>query len=195
VRARADRWLGLPRYWAAVWASFQPADLAPSTLSKKLSHLESFYQHAEESLGPGGLDDALASFDVDALSSALEGFYLAIRNRPPITPASEEKVAGSASVRYRILQRLTRNSLPLEQLDALSGKLMRHELLNSHLHVEPLGGPSGFAHFPSEVVEFLYETLDPECPANPFRGAASRWRVYTIFILLAAPGASADQNS
>jgi len=65
---------------------------------------------------------------------------------------------------------------------------MRHELLNSHLHVGTARRPERIRSLPSEVVEFLYETLDPECPANPFRGAASRWRVYTIFILLLHQG-------
>jgi hypothetical protein len=63
---------GLPRYWSAVWASFIPADGASSTLKKKLRQLERFYQHSEELLGLGGLDDALADLDVDALSSAPE---------------------------------------------------------------------------------------------------------------------------
>jgi hypothetical protein len=39
--------VGLPRFWADVWASFLPADLAPATVSKKLGYLESFYQHAD----------------------------------------------------------------------------------------------------------------------------------------------------
>jgi integrase len=179
---------GLPRYWAAVWASFQPADLAPSTLSKKLGHIDCFYQHAEQSLGPGGLDDALAGFDVDAVTGALEGFFLSIRNRSTITPASEERWQAALQFVTGTLQRLTRNSTPLEQLDALNGRLMRHELLNTHLHVGSARRPERIRSLPSEVVEFLYETLDPESPANSFRGAASRWRVYTIFMLMLHQG-------
>jgi hypothetical protein len=81
--------LGLPRFWAAVWTLAQPADLAPSTLSKKLSHIESFYQHAEQVLGFGGWNDVLADFDVEALGRSLEGYFLTTRHRPSITPASE----------------------------------------------------------------------------------------------------------
>lgn len=179
---------GLPRYWATVWAMLQPADLAPSTLSKKLSHLESFYRHADKSLVPGGLDDALASFDVDALSSALEGYFLTIRNSLSITPACEERWQAALQFVTGTLQRLTRSSMPLEQLDALNGRLMRLELLNSHLHVGRNRRPERIRSLPSEVVEFLYETLDPESPANPFRGAVSKWRVYTVVILLLLQG-------
>ncbi len=80
--------LGLPRYWAVVWAAFLPADLAAATVSKKLSQLEGFYQHADTHLGPGRLDDALADFDVEVLSSALEGYFLKLRNLPSFSPAA-----------------------------------------------------------------------------------------------------------
>jgi integrase len=40
----------------------------------------------------------------------------------------------------------------------------------------------------AEVIEALYELLDPESPRNPFRDGSSRWRVYIIFILLLHQG-------
>jgi hypothetical protein len=40
--------LGLPRFWAAVWASFLPADLAPATVGKKLGQLERRDMHIQE---------------------------------------------------------------------------------------------------------------------------------------------------
>lgn len=179
---------GLPRYWAAVWALFQPADLARSTLSKKLRHIDSFYQHTEESLGTGRLDDALAKFDIDCLSGALEGYFVSIRNRPPITPASEERWQAALQFVTGVVQRLTRNSALAEDLDALNGRLMRFGVLNSKLHISTVRRPERIRSLPSEVVEFLYETLDPACPANPFRGATSRWRVYAVFMLLLHQG-------
>ena len=67
------------------------ADLLPSTVIKKLSHLESLYQQIDERLVLGGLDDALAILDVDILSSALGAYFLTIRNQPSVTSASEER--------------------------------------------------------------------------------------------------------
>jgi integrase len=139
-------------------------------------------------LGSGGLDDALAGFNVDDISSALEGYFLTIRNHPPITPASEERWQTALQFVTSTLQRLTRNSMPLEKLEALNGRLLRHQLLNSHLHIGTTRRPERIRSLPSEVVEFLYETLDPESPANTFRDAATRRRVYTIFILLLHQG-------
>lgn len=179
---------GLPRYWAAVWASFLPADLATATVRKKLSYLESFYQQADKFLGRDGLDDALAHLDVDALSSALEGYFLTLRNRPSITPACEENWQVAIQFVTDIAQRLTRNSLTPEQHDALSGKVIRLELLNSHLHVGRQRRPERTRSLPAEVVEALYELLDPESHTNPFRKGESRWRVYIPFMLMLHQG-------
>lgn len=179
--------LGLPRFWAAVWASFLPAARAPSTTGKKLSQIEAFYQHADETLGIGKLDDALAGLDVDAICSALEAYFLTLRSRP-ITPATEERWQAALQFVTETVQRLTRGSLTREHNDALSGRLMQIELLNAHLHVGRRRRPERIRSLPSEIVEALYEMLDPESSINPFRNVVSRWRVYTIFMLLLHQG-------
>jgi integrase len=178
---------GVPRYWASVWASFLPADLAPSTIVRKLSQLEAFYQHADESQGLGALDDALADVDVDTICSALEGYFLALRGRP-VTPATEERWQAALQFVTETVQRLSRGSLTLEHHHALSGRLMKIELLTAHLHVGRRRRPERIRSLPSEIVEALYEMLDPESSINPFRSAVSRWRVYTIFMLLLHQG-------
>jgi integrase len=167
--------------------SFLPADLAPSTLGKKLSQIEAFYQHADEALGIGRLDDALAELDVDAICSALEAYFLTLRSRP-ITPATEERWQAARQFVAQTSQRITRGSLARERHDALSGRLMQIELLNAHLHVGRRRRPERIRSLPSEIVEALYEMLDPESSINPFAGVASRWRVYTIFMLLLHQG-------
>jgi integrase len=179
--------LGVPRYWAAVWASLLPGDLAPSTVSRKLSQLEAFYHHADEALGIGRLDDALAGLDVDAICSALEAYFLTLRSRP-VTPATEERWQAALQFVTETSQRLTRGSLTREHHDALSGRLMQIELLNAHLHVGRRRRPERIRSLPAEIVEALYESLDPESPINPFRSVDSRWRVYTIFMLLLHQG-------
>ena len=179
--------LGLPRFWAAVWASFLPADLAPSTIGKKLSQLEAFYQHTDETLGTGRLDDALAKIDVDTTCSALEAYFLTLRSRA-VTPATEERWQAALQFVTETVQRLSRGSPTREHHDALSGRLMQIELLNAHLHVGIRRRPERIRSLPSEIVEALYEMLDPESSINPFRDGVSRWRVYTIFMLLLHQG-------
>jgi integrase len=180
--------LGVPRYWATVWMSFLPPDLAPSTLGKKLTHLDSFYQHSDHSLGLGGLDDALADLNVEALRSALEAYFLSLRNQFAVTPATEERWQAALHFVIETVQRLTRSSLAMQQLDSLRDRLLNVQLLNSHLHVGRRRRPERIRSLPAEVVEALYQMLDPESPSNPFVDLASRWRVYTIFMLLLHQG-------
>ncbi|QHN03482.1 site-specific integrase [Granulicella sp. WH15] len=180
--------LGLPRYWAVVWAAFLPADLAPATVSKKLSQLEAFYQHADTQLGLGRLDDALADFDVEVLSTALEGYFLTLRNLPSFTPASEDRWQVALQFITEIAQRVTRNYLQLGSLTVLSGKFERLELLHSKLHIGKRRRPEQIRSLPADVVEFLYELLDPESRTNPFQNEVSRWRVYVLFILMLHQG-------
>ena len=179
---------GLPRYWAVVWAAFLPADLAPATVSKKLSQLEGFYQHADTQLGPGRLDDALADFDVEVLSSALEGYFLTLRNLPSFTPTSEDRWQVALQFTTDIAQRVTRNYLQPGSLDALNEKFDRLNLLHSKLHIGRRRRPEQIRSLPADVVDFLYELLDPESRTNPFQNEVSRWRVYVLFILLLHQG-------
>lgn len=68
----------LPRYWAAVWSLFHSGGLAPSTLKRKLSHIEAFYTHADND--DVCLDDLIHRLDLDALGNVLEAFFVRLRN-------------------------------------------------------------------------------------------------------------------
>jgi integrase len=179
--------VGVPRYWATVWASFLPGDLAPSTLNRKLRQVEFFYQQTDQALGVGGLDRALAGLNVDALCGALEAHFLTLRSSP-ITPATEERWQAALQFVTDTVHRLSRSSLAVEHQSSLSGRLLSVHLLNSHLHVGKRRQPERIRSLPAEIVEALYEMLDPESSSNPFHGLVSRWRVYTIFMLLLHQG-------
>jgi integrase len=179
--------VGVPRYWATVWASFLPGDLAPSTLNRKLRQVEFFYQQTDQTLGVGALDRALAGLNVDALCDALEAHFLALRSRS-ITPATEERWQAALQFVTDTVQQLSRSSLAVEHQSSLSDRLLSVRLLNAHLHIGKRRRPERIRSLPAEVVEALYEMLDPESSSNPFVGAASRWRVYTIFMLLLHQG-------
>jgi integrase len=78
--------------------------------------------------------------------------------------------------------------IAVEHQGSLSDRLLSVQLLNAHLHIGKRRRPERIRSLPAEVVEALYEMLDPESSSNPFVGAASRWRVYTIFMLLLHQG-------
>lgn len=58
---------------------------------KKLRPIEAFYKHCQEIAGPSSLDLAIASLNVEVLTSLLQAFYVHIGNLAPITPASQYK--------------------------------------------------------------------------------------------------------
>jgi integrase len=171
-----------------VWASFQPPHAAASTLIKKLGHLDRFYIHSDQRLGPGGLDEALAQLDVERLCGALESYFFAIRNAPPITAASEERWRLAVQFVLQTADRLNRGAIANEQRESLHDRLSHLQFLNSHLLIGRRRHEQQIRSLPAVVLEALYEMLDPECPRNPFRGIASRWRVYTVFMLLLHQG-------
>ena len=180
--------LGLPRFWAAVWASFLPADLAPATVGKKLGQLDKLYQHVDAQLGPGGLDSALADFDVKTLRNALEGYFLSIRNSSTINAASEERWQVAVQFVLETSERRSRNySEPTRILD-VKDSLRGLELTRLRLHIGRRQRPERVRSLPSEAVEHLYQMLDPESSINPFQNEASRWRVYVSFILMLHQG-------
>lgn len=180
--------VGLPRFWSAVWASFLPADLAPATIANKLGHLESFYQHADGLLGPGGLDNALADFDVEALCNAIEGYFLTIRNSLSITSASEDRWQVAIQFVTENLQRRSRNYAEPDRIVDFKEKLRDLELTHAELHIGRRRRPERVRSLSADVVEYLYQMLDPESSINPFQNEASRWRVYLSFVLMLHQG-------
>jgi integrase len=176
---------GIPRYWVLVWLSYLPTDLAHSTITKKLAGIDGLYRYSEEYHGSGYLDDALASLNEDALGDTLEGFFFSIKNRPPITPASEERWQAALQFVIDIIRRLGRSS---DRFDAVSSRLSDFELLQSHLHVGRRRRPERIRSLPAVVVNALYEMLAPDSADNPFRAGQTRWLVYTVFILLLHQG-------
>ncbi len=107
---------------------------------------------------------------------------------PRITPASEERWQVAIQFVSELLQRLSRNSLNRIGQDELFGRFARFDLLHGKLHIGRRRRPESIRSLPAEVVEHLYEVLDPESKSNPFQNMASRWRVYTLFVLLLHQG-------
>ena len=175
---------GLPRFWATVWASLLPADLAPATLAKKLSQLDRFYEYADSLHSPGSLENALADFDVNALASALEGYFFTIRNSSPITPASEERWQTAIQFVKRIAEWRRNKS----RADDLHERFARLETLHWSLHVGKRSRAERVRALPAAVIEYMYELLDPESKLNPFQNAASRWLSYVLFIFMLHQG-------
>jgi len=179
---------GLPRYWATVWSMYYTSDLASSSKRKVLGHVEALYQFSETLHGPGILDDALFSVDIEKLGELLEAYFVSIRNLPNINEAAQLKWQAAYRFVSDIILRLSKSNLPISQLQLIKGRLDHLGQLYSQLRIGKKRTQDILRALPSIVVEALFELLDPAAPGNPFRDTTSRWRAFLVFVLLLHQG-------
>ena len=160
---------GLPRFWPEVWASFLRGNRAQSTLKKQFTAVERFYRFADNLLGVGGLDVALATFDVEVIGQALEAYFLA-QQRNPGANCSEESWQAVLHFLREILTRIAGSSSSVPSLPSkehLLDRLTSFERLHGRLHLSKHRRPMRVRSLPAEVVEALYELLRPDVPWKP----------------------------
>lgn len=178
---------GLPRYWALVWSTLSTAQLADSTLVKKLRCVESLYQHADDLRGSSSLDDALGTLDDEALSQILESWFVSIRNQA--SGSKNDEViwqTGSAFV-FSIVAWLSKSGSDERTLQ-IERRLHRLKTLYGQLHVRRTKSVESVRSLPSSTVEALYALLDPSSDQNPFSRQATRWRLFVAFVLMLHQG-------
>lgn len=176
----------LPRFWSAVWVLLHGADLAPTTLGKKLGHVEALYMHTE-SLG-GSLDDMLSDLDLDRLGNTLEAFFVKLRNVPvPTTTTANRWKTAFHFVRDTCL-RLEKNPAVGNKMADIQERISR--LDNLYLGLRPYRPRYGRKPraIPRLVVTELLEAIQPGSSTNPFSSAATQWRVFVLVNLLLLQG-------
>jgi hypothetical protein len=179
---------GLPRYWATVWQLFLCGDLAHSTQSKHLRHIEALYQFAAELDGAPALDDAISTLDMPGLSQILEGYFIAIRNKNTDAGNAQEKWRNAYEFVRAVVLRHTRNNSSTATLHKLEAKLSRLDMLYQQLQISRRRTQETIRSLPASVVEALYEMLDPASASNPFRNDFAKWRVFVLFVILLHQG-------
>lgn len=176
----------LPRYWSTVWTVYHEKTYAPSTFMRKLSDIEALYQHTE-SLG-GDLDDALAELDFGRLRSALEAFFVTLRNVPRPTESVNRRWQ-NAFIFVRYICWTLENSPPKGRQLAEVQAHIAH-LDNLYLGLRPFRVRYGRKPraIPRAVVAELLDVAKPEHPKNPFAHPQTQWRVYALLCLLLLQG-------
>lgn len=167
---------------------YECADLASASKRKLLSHIEALYQFSESLHGPGALDDALYSVDVEKLGEILEAYFISIRNLPNINESAQLKWQTAYRFVNDIALRLSKSNLPISQLQQIKVRLDQLGTLYSQLRIGKKRTQDILRALPSTVVEALYGLLDPAAPGNPFRDSTSRWRAFVLFVLLLHQG-------
>lgn len=179
---------GLPRYWAAVWGLLFLGHLAETTAQKKLRDLDDFYGAADASQYNGYLDDVLAKFDVDALGTALEAYFISLKNRPIVTGALEKRWQTVLKFCRDIVLWRANSDKTLGQFKRIEGRLNKLEMLYSQLRIQKTKRATKLRSLPADVVSALYVLLDPSTSENPFKRESVRWTVFIAFLLLLLMG-------
>ena len=180
--------IGLPRYWATVRAAVSSRDLAVSTETKNLRHIEALYVFADDLKYQGFLDDTLTQCDFGELGSLLEAYFISLKNRPKLTDSAQKQWRTGLSFIRDVVTGLGKNAAAHSGLAHVEAQLLRLDAAYSQLKIQKRRRPATLRALPAEVVSWLYETLDPESPTNPFKRQITRWRVFTAFVIMLHEG-------
>jgi integrase len=178
---------GVPRFWGLVWAIYKPISAA-STLEKKLRYIEALYKHCHEIADPFILDSALASLNVEQLTSLLQAYYIQVSNSAPITPASQYKWSSATQFVSKIADLRLNIPCTRDELDQLRLNIAELKLNNQPLYASTQTRPTRLRALPVEVIEYLYRLLDPSSKINPFHRFRTIWNAWIFFILFLHQG-------
>jgi len=178
---------GLPRYWASVWSTAVTGALADSTHIKKLRYIDNLYQHADELLGYGALDDALGALNDSRLAEILESWFISIRNQARTSEADQTRWQVGLNFVTSVVSWIAKSDVH-KTLRNIEIRLHQLSVLYSQFQVKKRNKPEMVRSLPASTVEMLYQILDPESPDNPFPRVQTRWRVYVAFILMLHQG-------
>jgi integrase len=163
-------------------------DVARSTREKKLRYIDSLYSHGDLNFGANALDTAIGRFNEPDLQEILESWLVSIVNRPTQTMSDEARWRTGLEFVSTVLLWLTKTAPKEKKVYALQDTVHRLSNLYGQLHVTGPRKVIGVRSLPSDVVEELYNIVDPLSTKNPFPRERTRWLVYTCFIILLHQG-------
>jgi len=178
--------VGLPRYWPIVWESLHAGKLSSTTVSKKLLAIDRFYRFVFERTGKDCLDDLLSQCDYTVIEPLLEAYFVHLRN-----------VAGSAkstqnfpwqTVLAFIKDILLRNGAQDSVTNRLNAHIRRLDQLYQSLYLGSQAKRSSVRALPPQVLDELFDIVDPRSPSNPFRNDRAKWRNLALFSLFLFQG-------
>ena len=176
----------IPRYWATVWSMFHGAALAPSTLKRKLGHIEALYAHVDQ-LG-GTLDDALHVVDFDTLGNALEAFFAQLQNVPVPTETTQIRWNTAFHFVRDICERLERDPALGHRMEEVRARMSQLDRLYLGLRPFRKRLTAKLRAVPRNVTAALLDVATPGSKNNPFCNANTQWRVYALVCLLLYQG-------
>lgn len=178
----------VPRYWATVWSILTLNDAALSTQEKRLRYVEDLYRHADRQFGSGALDEALGSLSQHRLTEILETWFISIANQA--TNASSDELRWQTGFGFIecIVTWQSNSATGQKALRDARAFTVRLSHLYKRLRVQKTRQAAAIRSLPANVLEGLYQLLDPTSLTNPFVRDRTRWLVYVSFVLMLHQG-------
>jgi integrase len=146
--------------------------------------VEGFYRFVEERLGQDRLDDLIADLDSVRLPRLVEAYFGHLRNAQAETGKSKAAAWNSvSSFLAACVEAISKSRGEARPSDR--ELLARLRQLGGSLRVGRKKRRQTIRALPAEVVEDLWDIMQPESPRNPFRDSPSlRFRNFLILLLL-----------
>ena len=176
--------IGVPRYWVTVWEALNGHNFRPSTLAKRLSAIDQFYNFTTELAGGYCLDSIIASGNFDVLEQYLEAFFIHIRNTSSQTNQNHaNRWLFVLDFARDLMFRLSGTSTDEGTLLDLRRKIRRLDQLYASFRPKRQAKQQKIRALPASVIEELYLLTDPTSEKKPFRSVSQRWRNQALFLL------------
>jgi len=175
--------LGIPRFWATIWADVLHAGMKANTKKNYLYGIERLYRHAEQLSEMGSLDKAITQADLPFLEVILTGFLSVLSNEAAAKGINNTRQWESALAFVSDLINHI-DALSARDVATMQSRQLRLQRLYSQLRPAPKKPPEKIRALPAIVVEDLYEIFSPTSPRNPFRSERLKWRNFLIFLLM-----------
>lgn len=142
---------GLPRYWLIVWASLFTHHLKPASQKVKIRYIESFYAHADGINGSGYLDSILSAIDINEIGSALEAFFITLRNQELVNSSTEKQWQTCYAFVKDTTTHLSKSNIHINKLTSIEAKLNQLGFLYSQLKIRQSKKPDILRSLPVDV--------------------------------------------
>ena len=174
----------VPRFWLTVWVALECGHLAENTLRSHLSYVDNFYKAVKEQTGKDSLDQLITDMDFSGIEACLEGYMIRLQNEATQLGIDRTK-NWQCVLRFikNIFDRLKSQESNANRLEKIHASLLRMDRLFGSLRPHKVTRPSKLRALPSEVLEELYEIIDPESSKNPFRSDRDKWRNYLLVMM------------
>ncbi len=112
-----------------------------------------------------------------------------LRNAQKVSTTAEKRWRDALCFVRDICERISRTLAVAGRFEDLRLRLERLDRMYGQLRTTSTRVPPSFVRaLPAPVIEEIYEAVTPDSKTNPFRGEATQWRVFTVFILLLHQG-------